>query len=273
MTLPSNDTVVTSDAPDQLEITSEIGPFAIVPTWVLQIGLTGGELATYVALRSFANIAGKCWPTVDTIAGRARTTRRTVEKALARFRDLGLMTSHQRHNTKTGAVVGCTYVLRDIPSAPPVRANGAPPSERSPRTNHREHTNVPSQLALSSDVVKEPRKSARRQDVELLCNRLVERIAANGSSRPVITEKWRTEARLLLDKDGPDGKGRPLAQAMQLITWCQEDEFWRGNVLSMPTFRRQYDKVRLARERGDRPKARADGDGESWMRRRMGEQQ
>ena len=37
-----------------------------------------------------------------------------------------------------------------------------------------------------------------------------------------------------------------------MIAWCQADEFWRGNILSMPTLRRQYDKLRLAalRERG-----------------------
>jgi hypothetical protein len=86
-----------------------------------------------------------------------------------------------------------------------------------------------------------------RDDVLVLCQRLQERIIANGSRRPTVTEAWRTEARLLLDRDK-----RSLDEALRVLDWSQSDPFWRSNILSMPTFRKQFDKLRLASERETR---------------------
>ncbi|WP_152353300.1 hypothetical protein [Brachybacterium subflavum] len=79
-----------------------------------------------------------------------------------------------------------------------------------------------------------------REDVNSLCNRLADRIEANGSKRPTITKSWRDAARLMLDRDGRD-----QSEAERLIDWCQNDDFWRGNVMSMPKFRSQFDQLRL----------------------------
>jgi hypothetical protein len=79
-----------------------------------------------------------------------------------------------------------------------------------------------------------------RPDVERLCARLADRIEANGSKRPVISRKWRDAARLLIDKDG-----RTEEQVSACIDWSQDDEFWRGNIMSMPTLREKYDRLRL----------------------------
>jgi hypothetical protein len=79
-----------------------------------------------------------------------------------------------------------------------------------------------------------------RPDVEQVCTHLADRIEANGSKRPAITEAWRTSARLLIDKDG-----RTVEQVLRAIDWCQDSEFWRANVLSMPKLRERYDQLRL----------------------------
>jgi hypothetical protein len=84
-----------------------------------------------------------------------------------------------------------------------------------------------------------------RDDVERLCNHLADRIADNGVRRPTIGKTWRTAARLLIDADG-----HTEDQIHRAIDWCQSDEFWRGNVLSMPTLRKQYDRLRLQAQRG-----------------------
>lgn len=79
-----------------------------------------------------------------------------------------------------------------------------------------------------------------RPDVEQLCEHLAHRVAGNGCKRPTITKRWRDEARRMLDRDG-----RPLDEALRLIDWCQADQFWRSNVLSLPKFREKYDQLRL----------------------------
>jgi hypothetical protein len=88
-----------------------------------------------------------------------------------------------------------------------------------------------------------------RIDVERVCKHLADAIAANGSKRPTITKKWRDAARLLIDKDG-----RTEEQVHACIDWCQADEFWRANVLSMPKLRDKFEQMRLqaARRPGGR---------------------
>jgi hypothetical protein len=90
-----------------------------------------------------------------------------------------------------------------------------------------------------------------RDDVERLCGHLADRIEANGSKRPAITDQWRDAARLLIDRDG-----RTEAQIHTAIDWCQTDDFWRANVLSMPKLRDKYDQLRLQarRSNGTAPK-------------------
>jgi hypothetical protein len=84
----------------------------------------------------------------------------------------------------------------------------------------------------------------QRPDVDRLCEHLADRVEANGSKRPAVTVKWRQAARLLLDRDG-----RTEDQVRKCIDWCQDHEFWRSNVMSMPTLRERYDQLRLQAQR------------------------
>lgn len=83
-----------------------------------------------------------------------------------------------------------------------------------------------------------------RDDVERLCEHLADRVAANGSKRPDITQRWRDAARLLMDRDR-----RTEKQIHAAIDWCQDSEFWRANIQSMPTLREKYDTIRLQAQR------------------------
>lgn len=107
------------------------------------------------------------------------------------------------------------------------------------REGEEESSNEDSSSAVPADQAGEAGKEAR-EDVAALCSLLADLIAANGSKRPTVGTTWHTAARLLLDRDG-----RPYAEAERLIRWSQADEFWRTNVLSMPKFREQYDRLRL----------------------------
>ncbi|WP_433078934.1 helix-turn-helix domain-containing protein [Dactylosporangium sp. CA-052675] len=117
---------------------------------------------------------------------------------------------------------------------------------RTPRPN-KEEVNQQHNQGQSETSSAKPRRSKPeppREDVERICKYLAEWIVKNGSKRPTITDKWRTEARLLIDKDG-----RPLDEIRQVIAWSQRDGFWKSNILSMPTLREKYDQLRLASER------------------------
>lgn len=83
-------------------------------------------------------------------------------------------------------------------------------------------------------------QTAGRAAARDLCDRLAQLIVENGSKPRKVTQKWLDAARLLVDRDG-----RSPQQVRNMIEWCQRDEFWRSNILSMPTLREKYDQMRL----------------------------
>jgi hypothetical protein len=94
------------------------------------------------------------------------------------------------------------------------------------------------------------RNEEPRADVDRLCELLAGLIAENGRPAHLIdwpSDGWRQAARLLLDRDGRDA-----AEAELLVRWCQADDFWRANVLGMPTFRQRFDQLRLQAKRNGR---------------------
>lgn len=97
-----------------------------------------------------------------------------------------------------------------------------------------------------------------RSDVEGLCRYFLAALAGDDV-KGTITAKWRTEARLLLDKDK-----RPPAEIRAVIDWATRDQFWRANVLSVPKLREKYDQLRLQMTAG-RP-VLPEGDNREYLR-------
>ena len=77
-------------------------------------------------------------------------------------------------------------------------------------------------------------------DAAPLSHLLADLVAENDPSgkRPNVSKRWADAERLLVEKDG-----RRPEEAERLIRWTQNDEFWRGNVLSMPKFREKYGQL------------------------------
>jgi hypothetical protein len=99
--------------------------------------------------------------------------------------------------------------------------------------------------APPDDETDEPPTEVQREDVERVCRHLVEVMVANDCRRPTVTKDWRKHARLMIDKDG-----REVERIVRAIDWCWQDSFWRGKVESIPKLRTQYDKLRIAAQRG-----------------------
>ncbi|MGK3107922.1 hypothetical protein [Streptomyces sp. WAC05858] len=84
-----------------------------------------------------------------------------------------------------------------------------------------------------------PPDAPARHDVERVCKHLATAIEKGGSKRPRITAKWRTDVRLLIDKDEitPD-------QALAAIDWAHANDFWQAHILSPAKLRAKYDTLR-----------------------------
>jgi len=81
-------------------------------------------------------------------------------------------------------------------------------------------------------------------EVHDACNLLADLIAGNGSKRPAVTDKWLADMERLHRIDE-----RSWEQITKAIHWCQDDDFWKANIMSPAKLRKQYDQLRLAAQR------------------------
>ena len=69
---------------------SDIGPFAIVPLWLIQSGVTPGAVTCFALMwAKWADKEGECWPSHTSIAREMEVTERSVKRYLAELSEVG----------------------------------------------------------------------------------------------------------------------------------------------------------------------------------------
>lgn len=180
---------------------------------------------------------------------------RDVQKALPLFDRAGLIEwDHDLGAWWVPKFNARQFESDDVTKRTRKHRSGNVPTEAKERSNNVPGTAVGTPPETETETETEERPNGRssersaldapRADVQRLCDHLADRVQANGSKRPKIGKGWRDAARLMLDRDD-----RTEAQVHSAIDWCQDDEFWRANVLSMPTLREKYDQLRLQAQR------------------------
>jgi hypothetical protein len=203
-----------------------------------------------------------CRPSLRTVAEDCGVSRNTLKEALGELEDAGWL-KRSASTTDLGDSDTYSYVIKTPGYEGVGQPLTYPPAERPSMQGGGSATDPPGgsvadrggsatdpedKPSLKTTSVKEkPVQSPAsagddvpRPDVKRLCGRLADRIEANGSKRPTVTKAWLDATRLLLDRDK-----RTEAQVAKAIDWCQNNEFWRRNIMSMPTLRKQYDRLRL----------------------------
>ena len=77
-----------------------------------------------------------------------------------------------------------------------------------------------------------------------LCELLAHEIEANGSRKPKITSRWVQDMEKIMRLDN-----RSPEQVRLAILWCQDNAFWKANILSPTKLREKYDQLRLQASR------------------------
>lgn len=199
----------------------------------------------YLALSSHVGGNDTAWPKQKTMSGFLHISERQIRRALTWLREHELVTWETRIVAGMRGFNVYTLLMSSTPSPaksdrtvwPPDRTDWplGPDSLAAQERESLERESLEPSTSATADV---------RPEVIKLCERLADAITANGSKRPTIGKQWLTDCRLLIDKDE-----RTVEQVEKAIDWCQNDEFWRSVILSMPTLRKQYDKLRLAAQR------------------------
>ncbi len=223
--------------------------FAPVPTGILRSEATSRAVVTYAVLRTYVRPGRQTFPKFATMAEQFGLSESFLKRGVAELRDLGFLVVAKKDFAAGFRQVNC-YYFPNIPDGPVTSDH--PEGVRSD-TSARGTSDTPA--GVTGDTLYEveeteveetevlpsaPADAAARPEVDRLCQLLADRIAANGTRRPNITKKWRDAARLLMDKDGYTEQ-----QVAWIINWCQADEFWRTNILSMPKLREKFDQLKL----------------------------
>jgi hypothetical protein len=225
-----------------------------VMSWVWESSRSEGidRLVLLAIADCAADHGGDSWPSIATLVDKTKLGERTVQRAIKRLAELGELTVKSnagKHGVNVYRIdmshpVGTTPRHRDTPSErhPVDESKGGVRDDVDPRQSDTRTVLEPSIKA----TIQQPSSSepAPRADVDALCTHLADRIEANGSKRPTIGQRWRDAARRLIDIDG-----RTEQQIHAAIDWCQGDEFWRSNILSMPKLREKYEQMRLQASR------------------------
>lgn len=231
--------------------------------------LTPEQRLTFIGLWTHCDDRGRCvddarlikaavWPLDDRTAADIESDLRalTASSLIARYTLSGKRymavngwVEHQRINRPTASKLPAPDQGGPTPEPPLTSSDDgstnahAHLSESSPQERNREQgkeQGTGNRESSSEIASRTPDPALDRVDVERICEHLADRIEGNGAKRPTITKAWRTAARLMLDSDG-----RTEEQVHGAIDWCQDSDFWRANVLSLPKLRDKYETLRL----------------------------
>jgi hypothetical protein len=227
--------------------------------------LTPEQRLTFIGLWTHVDDAGRCvddarlikaalWPLDDRTAA-------DVERDMGALTEASLIVRYTLNRRHYLAVVNWSEhqkISHPSQSKLPAPDEGEPtPPTSTDGSSVKPHGGLPEDSPLerkgkeqgtgkgTSEIAPRPTDAAApRPDVERICEHLADRIEGNGSKRPTVTKGWHDAARLMLDRDD-----RTETDVLAAIDWCQNHEFWRANVLSMPKLRDKYDQLRLQASR------------------------
>lgn len=81
-----------------------------------------------------------------------------------------------------------------------------------------------------------------------LAKKIKENLPNKKIEEPTL-QSWAKDIDLLIRKDGADPD-----DVAEVITWVQQDGFWKANILSGKKLRQQYDRIRMMIEDGKSPR-------------------
>lgn len=198
------------------------------------------ERMTYLVLSSYAWQSEECWPGQAAVAKILGCGERSLRDYINNLEARGWVTKVRRG-------LGLTNVYHlHLPSRPANIADPEPvePADKEDSVEEGTYLSPSSSTGLELRSTGTPARARAEtlgeKSARDLCLRLADRIEANGCRRPVVTQAWLKEARLLVDKDGVSTK-----EVLYAIDWATSHHFWKANILSMPKLRLQFDRLRL----------------------------
>ena len=213
-----------------------------VMTRVFEMDLPPSEKVTALALADHAHDDGtEARPSVARLAVKTSLSARQVQRVLKSLVAKGVLEVQRQATNNHPVVYRFDLTWGDNLSEGDTGGDlGVTPEAFRGDTDVTLTFKEPSDKSFSTSTIEDHRLIEIRSEYQRLCAMLADAIASNGSKRPTVTERWVNEMRLLIERDG-----RTTKQVENMIRWCQQDPFWRSNILSVVKLRAKYDQMRL----------------------------
>ena len=124
-------------------------------------------------------------------------------------------------------------------------------NDKNEENDKKEKNSVPSSDETPPYFENEPRsqkpiKLTFEEDHLKIANRLKGWVLKNkpDANVPEKLDSWANTVRLMIQSDK-----RSITKIVQIMDWCQRDEFWRINIRSMSKFREQFDRLEMEMNR------------------------
>lgn len=92
---------------------TDVGPFAVVPEWLLLSGVSDRAVRLFAVLARHANRDNECWPARATLAAALRTSVASVDRAVTELRSAGAVLTELRRDA-AGDLTSSLYLLRYV---------------------------------------------------------------------------------------------------------------------------------------------------------------
>ena len=218
--------------------------------------LTDADVRVYGALCTLGGCS-EIRPSIREIGKRSNLTERGARKCISRLEQVGYLKVERGGGDKPNtyylmkAARGCLLCRQPLNETTPlnekagVNETTATPERKSTRPLNETTPEIDNRTRKGKD-----KSSSVPSDESLaLATLLRDSILRNNPKAKPVPEgklqKWAKEADKLLRLDK-----REFAEALQLLEWAQQDQFWLTVILSMDSFREKFDKLTLQRERG-----------------------
>jgi predicted phage replisome organizer len=107
---------------------------------------------------------------------------------------------------------------------------------------HREKQKALPEPSEESDKPKKKTKVYEEDSVEMMLSKYLFELMRrnNPEAKEPNFQSWSNEIRKMINLDQ-----RKPEQIKNMITWCQKDSFWKGNILSTKKLREKYDQLKV----------------------------
>lgn len=241
---------------DRMTIAVETIPFTQIPNWLLEEVISAQAIRLYAILRKQGhNERHTSYYSRKKIAEAMQCSPATIDRAKQELIDCGAICQINRKSEKgdwtsnmyhvhTNKNLKCKY-LHKSEKGYPAGDDTYPACDDTGLLTGDEQTN--NHIELRTNELNTREYSNENHQA---CNLLADLIAQNGSKRPEVTDKWLNDMDKLNRIDG-----REWENITKAIQWCQNDSFWRANILSPAKLRKQYDSLRLQAQRNQKQSA------------------